>query len=154
MSATAEKICSSNSSPSCHRGQPDCGLRGNRHPAGSSEGAVKVAVHGLRQRYREVLRAEIADTVASPGEVEDEIRNLFTALADELIYDFRVHATNNPQTRRNYISECSLKFSQFGFALGRGFERGHLVKWNVFNGQGRQLRCPPFYRDNHDVPAL
>jgi RNA polymerase sigma-70 factor (ECF subfamily) len=42
---------------------------------------VKVAVHRLRQRYREVLRAEIADTVASPGEVEDEIRSLFAALA-------------------------------------------------------------------------
>jgi RNA polymerase sigma-70 factor (ECF subfamily) len=48
---------------------------------GASEGAVKVAVHRLRQRYREVLRDEIADTVASPGEVEDEIRNLFAALA-------------------------------------------------------------------------
>jgi len=47
----------------------------------TTEGAVKVAVHRLRQRYREVLRAEIADTVASPGEVEDEIRNLFAALA-------------------------------------------------------------------------
>ena len=49
---------------------------------GTSEGAVKVAVHRLRQRYREVLRAEIADTVASPGEVEDELRKLFAALAD------------------------------------------------------------------------
>ncbi len=48
---------------------------------GLSEGAVKVAVHRLRQRYREVLRAEIADTVASPAEVEDELRNLFSALA-------------------------------------------------------------------------
>jgi RNA polymerase sigma factor (sigma-70 family) len=48
---------------------------------GTTEGAVKVAVHRLRQRYREVLRAEIADTVASPNEVEDEIRNLFAALA-------------------------------------------------------------------------
>jgi RNA polymerase sigma-70 factor (ECF subfamily) len=48
---------------------------------GTTEGAVKVAVHRLRQRYREVLRAEIADTVASPGEVDDEIRNLFAALA-------------------------------------------------------------------------
>lgn len=46
-----------------------------------SEGAVKVAVHRLRLRYREVLRAEIADTVASPGEVEDELRNLFAALS-------------------------------------------------------------------------
>jgi RNA polymerase sigma-70 factor (ECF subfamily) len=49
---------------------------------GTSEGAVKVAVHRLRRRYREVLRAEIADTVASPGEVEDELRNLFAALAN------------------------------------------------------------------------
>lgn len=47
----------------------------------TSEGAVKVAVHRLRQRYRELLRAEIADTVADPREVEDEIRNLFAALA-------------------------------------------------------------------------
>ena len=49
---------------------------------GTTEGAVKVAVHRLRQRYRELLRAEIADTVANPGEVDDEIRNLFTALAN------------------------------------------------------------------------
>jgi RNA polymerase sigma factor (sigma-70 family) len=48
---------------------------------GTTEGAVKVAVHRLRQRYRELLRAEIAETVASAGEVEDEIRNLFAALA-------------------------------------------------------------------------
>jgi RNA polymerase sigma-70 factor (ECF subfamily) len=47
----------------------------------TSEGAVKVAVHRLRQRYRELLRAEIADTVANAGEIDDEIRNLFTALA-------------------------------------------------------------------------
>lgn len=46
-----------------------------------TEGAVKVSVHRLRQRYREVLRAEIAHTVAGSGEVEDEIRNLFAALA-------------------------------------------------------------------------
>ncbi len=48
----------------------------------TSEGAVKVAVHRLRQRYRELLRAEIADTVSSADEVEDEIRNLFAALAN------------------------------------------------------------------------
>ena len=47
----------------------------------TTEGVVKVAVHRLRQRYREVLRAEIADTVASPGEVEAELRNLFAALS-------------------------------------------------------------------------
>ena len=47
----------------------------------TSEGAIKVAVHRLRQRYRELLRAEIASTVAGPEEVDDEIRNLFAALA-------------------------------------------------------------------------
>jgi len=48
----------------------------------TSEGAIKVAVHRLRQRYRELLRAEIADTVANAGEIDDEIRNLFAALAN------------------------------------------------------------------------
>jgi RNA polymerase sigma factor (sigma-70 family) len=48
----------------------------------TSEGAVKVAVHRLRQRYRELLRAEIADTVAGPEDVEEEVRSLFAALAD------------------------------------------------------------------------
>ena len=47
---------------------------------GLSEGAVKVSVHRLRQRYRELLRVEIAQTVAEPGEVEDEINSLFTVL--------------------------------------------------------------------------
>jgi RNA polymerase sigma factor (sigma-70 family) len=48
---------------------------------GISQGAVKVAVHRLRARYREVLRAEIASTVSSPADVEEEIRQLFAALA-------------------------------------------------------------------------
>jgi RNA polymerase sigma-70 factor (ECF subfamily) len=48
---------------------------------GTTEGAVKVAVHRLRQQYRELLRAEIAETVASPAKVEDELRSLFAALA-------------------------------------------------------------------------
>lgn len=47
---------------------------------GSTEGAIKVAVHRLRQRYRELLRAEIAQTVAGPEEVEEELRALFAAL--------------------------------------------------------------------------
>ena len=45
-----------------------------------SEGAVKVAVHRLRQRYRELLRAEIAHTVASTDEVDAEMRHLFNVL--------------------------------------------------------------------------
>ncbi len=46
-----------------------------------TEGAVKVAAHRLRQRYREVLREEIAQTVSGPEEVEEELRHLFAALA-------------------------------------------------------------------------
>jgi len=46
-----------------------------------SEGAVKVAVHRLRQRYRAILRAEIAQTVATAADVEDELRHLFAALS-------------------------------------------------------------------------
>ena len=45
----------------------------------TTEGAVKVAVHRLRQRYRKLLREEIAHTVASPAEIDDEIRHLFAA---------------------------------------------------------------------------
>jgi RNA polymerase sigma-70 factor (ECF subfamily) len=46
-----------------------------------SEGAVKVAVHRLRQRYRTILRELVADTVADPAEVEDELRQIFRALS-------------------------------------------------------------------------
>lgn len=48
---------------------------------GMTEGAVKVAVHRLRKRYRERLRAAIADTVSDPDHVDDEIRRLMDALA-------------------------------------------------------------------------
>jgi RNA polymerase sigma-70 factor (ECF subfamily) len=46
-----------------------------------TEGSVKVAVHRLRQRYRQLLRDEIANTVANPEEVEEELRYLFAVLA-------------------------------------------------------------------------
>jgi RNA polymerase sigma-70 factor (ECF subfamily) len=45
-----------------------------------SEGAVKVAVHRLRRRYRQLLKEEIAHTVASPEEIDDEIRYLLSCL--------------------------------------------------------------------------
>jgi RNA polymerase sigma-70 factor (ECF subfamily) len=47
----------------------------------TSEGALKVAVHRLRKRYRELFRQEIADTVADPAEVESELRFLVAALS-------------------------------------------------------------------------
>ena len=43
---------------------------------GLTEGAVRVAVHRLRRRYRELLREQIAQTVANDAEVEDELRYL------------------------------------------------------------------------------
>ncbi len=47
---------------------------------GMTEGAVKVAAHRLRKRYRELLREEIAKTTSEPNAIEDEIGDLFTAL--------------------------------------------------------------------------
>jgi RNA polymerase sigma factor (sigma-70 family) len=46
-----------------------------------TEGAVKVAVHRLRRRYRELVRDEIAQTVTTEAQVDEEIRDLFDALA-------------------------------------------------------------------------
>ena len=48
--------------------------------AGMSEGAVKVAVHRMRNRFRALLRDEIAATVESPEEIDAEVRHLMTAL--------------------------------------------------------------------------
>jgi RNA polymerase sigma factor (sigma-70 family) len=45
-----------------------------------TENAVKQAFHRLRQRYRVLLREEIAHTVAQPGDVEDELRHLISVL--------------------------------------------------------------------------
>ena len=48
---------------------------------GMNEGAVKVAVHRLRKRYRQLLREEIAQTTAEAGDVDDELHHLFAVLA-------------------------------------------------------------------------
>jgi RNA polymerase sigma factor (sigma-70 family) len=48
---------------------------------GLTEAALKVAVHRLRKRYRELLRAEVAHTVARPEEVDDELRHLIAVIS-------------------------------------------------------------------------
>ena len=48
----------------------------------TSEGAIKVAVHRMRQRYGELVRAEIAQTVASPEEADEELHYLFAVLRE------------------------------------------------------------------------
>jgi len=47
-----------------------------------NEGAVRMAVHRLRQRYGELFREEVAHTVADPSEIEDEMRHLRKVLSD------------------------------------------------------------------------
>ena len=47
---------------------------------GTSEAAVKVAVHRMRRRYGDLVRAEVAETVDSDEAVDDELRYLLTAL--------------------------------------------------------------------------
>jgi RNA polymerase sigma-70 factor (ECF subfamily) len=46
-----------------------------------AEGAVRVAVHRLRRRYRQLLRDEIAQTVGSEDQIDEEVGHLFAALA-------------------------------------------------------------------------
>ncbi|MHB1308009.1 MAG: RNA polymerase sigma factor [Limisphaerales bacterium] len=46
-----------------------------------SEAALKMSVHRLRQRYRELLRDEIAHTVSQPSEIDEEMRHLFKVLS-------------------------------------------------------------------------
>ena len=50
---------------------------------GMGDGAVRVAVHRLRKRYRALLEAEIANTVNSPGEVKHEMAHLFQTMAGD-----------------------------------------------------------------------
>lgn len=46
-----------------------------------SESAVKMAVHRMRKRYRHILRKRIADTLADPAAVDEEIRYLLDVLS-------------------------------------------------------------------------
>ena len=62
-------------------GQSDAPYAALAREMNTSEGALKVAVHRLRKRYRELFRQEIADTVADPAEVESELRFLAAVLA-------------------------------------------------------------------------
>ena len=55
---------------------------GMAHELGLTETAARVAVHRLRQRYRRLIRAEVAGTVASIAEVEAEMRHLFQVLTN------------------------------------------------------------------------
>lgn len=47
----------------------------------TNEGAIRVAIHRLRKRFRELFREEISRTVSSPAEIDDEVRYLISVLA-------------------------------------------------------------------------
>jgi RNA polymerase sigma factor (sigma-70 family) len=61
-------------------GQSDAPYAALAGEMNTSEGALKVAIHRLRKRYRELFRQEIADTVGDPAEVESELRFLAAVL--------------------------------------------------------------------------
>ncbi len=56
--------------------QADAALR-----LGLNEGAVKVAIHRLRRRFRDLIKAEIGQTVSGPAQVEQELQCLLQALS-------------------------------------------------------------------------
>jgi RNA polymerase sigma factor (sigma-70 family) len=60
--------------------QPQLSYAETASELGTSEGAVKVAVHRLRRRFRDLVRDEIAHTVSSPEEIEDELRHLWSSV--------------------------------------------------------------------------
>jgi len=60
--------------------QPQLSYAQSAGALGVSEGAVKVAVHRLRRRFRDLIRDEIAQTVSSPEEVEDELKHLWSSV--------------------------------------------------------------------------
>jgi RNA polymerase sigma factor (sigma-70 family) len=64
-------------------GQSDTPYAALAREMSTSEGALKVAIHRLRKRYRELFRQEIADTVADPAEVEPELRFLAAVLTSK-----------------------------------------------------------------------
>jgi RNA polymerase sigma-70 factor (ECF subfamily) len=63
-------------------GSADLSYREIAERLGMKEGAIRVAVYRLRERYSQQLRLQIAKTVDSPAEVEDELRSLFGALSN------------------------------------------------------------------------
>lgn len=64
-------------------GQTDVPYADLARQLGTSEGALKVGIHRLRKRYRDLLRAEVAATVADESEVDAELRYLIGALREK-----------------------------------------------------------------------
>jgi RNA polymerase sigma-70 factor (ECF subfamily) len=61
-------------------GSSEGGYRELARDLGTSEGAIRMAVHRIRRRFADALRAEIGLTVADPADVQDEIEYLLSVL--------------------------------------------------------------------------
>jgi RNA polymerase sigma-70 factor (ECF subfamily) len=61
----------------------ETGYQATAQALNMSEVAVRVAVHRMRQRYRDLVREEVAGTLDTPGDVEDELRALRMAICGE-----------------------------------------------------------------------
>ncbi len=60
-------------------GKGESAQRETAKTLGMEEGAVRVAIHRLRKRYRQLLREEISQTLTDPAQVDEEMRALFGA---------------------------------------------------------------------------
>ena len=65
----------------CLQGDADIPYAELARQLDTTESALKVGIHRLRKRYRDLLRSEIADIVADPGQIDAELRYLVAALA-------------------------------------------------------------------------
>ena len=75
-----------------------------RSDLGMEEGAVRVAVHRLRKRYRQLLRDEISQTLTDPAQVDEEMRALFGAFRVQRVIHFILEAetfATQPSTDAN-----------------------------------------------------
>jgi RNA polymerase sigma-70 factor (ECF subfamily) len=67
--------------PSLLAGEPGPAIDAAAATLSMSPSAVKMALHRLRRRYRDLLRARISETVADSSEVDDELRHLLASLS-------------------------------------------------------------------------
>jgi RNA polymerase sigma factor (sigma-70 family) len=66
---------------SCLQGEADVPYAELARNLATTEPALKVAIHRLRKRYRDLLRAEVAELVADPADIDSELRYLIHALS-------------------------------------------------------------------------
>ena len=87
-------------------GQSDAPYAALAHEMNTSEGAIKVAIHRLRKRYRELFRQEIADTVADPEAVIElsAIAAVCWLPISMRTSDFRASPLNIPAMRCSDVS--------------------------------------------------